>query len=216
MYAQTEDDGAAGVSDCPQVNPRARVARPRESGGRKRLRLRRSSTASSSGQSQETGGDLDIGPSEQQRSGAPPRVPDTTGAAAAAEAEIEPAVLVVQTPVPVLDEGGRMPVTLCLSPDSALELMKRLEGCASEAGVKLASSCVSYVLSNFERVCSAKAFLSLPFRCMEKIIADDALNVSSEDVSGSRLRSLCSLFWIRYMTTADAGCVCSSHVLGPA
>jgi hypothetical protein len=63
--------------------------------------------------------------------------------------------------------------------------MQRLEGCVSEGAMKLASSCVSYVLSNFERVCSAEAFLSLPFCCMEKIIADDSLNVSTEDVSGA-------------------------------
>lgn len=200
--AEPEGDSAAGVSDCPPAaKPRARVARPRESGARKRMRLRRSSTASSSGRSQDSGGDLDIGPpsaEQQQPSGAARRVPDATGAAArASAAEVEPAMLIAQTPAPARSEGapGRTPVSLCLTPDSALELMQRLEGCLSEGAMKLASSCVSYVLSNFERVCSAEAFLSLPFCCMEKIIADDFLNVSTEDVSGAHcyLRPLRSL-----------------------
>lgn len=153
--------------------------------GGKRRRLRRSSAVSSDqrGQSQESGGDLDIGPSVDGPERAVSISP-VAAAASVAHALAERTLQVAETPA--LPRDGVLEtalVTLKLMPSSALELLRLLEGCVSDEVTKLASSCIAYVLSHFERVVQCEAFLSLSFNRMQQIIADDELNVSSEDVS---------------------------------
>jgi len=159
--------------------------RPAADHDHQRRRLRRSSVVSASGSagepglSQESGGDLDIGPPSTGRYQA-------EAAAAAGAAAVEPTLLVEQTPVPAAQTGahaatGTESLTLTLTPTSALELIQRLEGCVSEEARKLAGSCFAYALDNFERIVQREAFLTLSLPRIEQIIGDDELR-ATEDV----------------------------------
>ena len=205
----------------------------------RRKRLRRSSSAASKsvcepGQSQEPGGDLDIPPSmeHQQRASRTAGSDGTDEAVAAVPAVATVAGSTVQvehmqvpeTPVPLRDsvDPEIAAVSVYLTPASALELMQRLEDCSTAEALKLASGCVAYVLSNFERIVQCKEFLSLSFKRMEQIIADDELNVSSEDVScvqsrvsyAVRSRFSSSLTGAYPEMTRRAGRLRGGHVLG--